>query len=125
LNVAETIQETIEIYVSRLKPGTGVWINSHEIGDLVACDRMAAAGRLFTKEEIRQTLDYVQHVFRESFHSCRYASSEGSYFIHPERECTPACRNHQRRPERALCPSCFVLMTTQGTCSLGCDEETS
>lgn len=80
--------------------------------------------------DLTQTKDYVQHVLRETLHVCRYAVLNHFYVAHEPSVCSATCQTlrrhlapYDRSPDRQLCPTCYVLMTTQGTCSLGCDEE--
>lgn len=123
--LAPRLQTAIQRSVS--VPGCkGDWIDSHAIAELVYAERLAE-GKF--DSTLNQTRDYVQHLFRELYWCCRYAT-ERYYFVHPHKECTPECRA-RRIPERYLdkpeprpvCPSCFIETTTQGTCSIGCDDE--
>ena len=77
-----------------------------------------------------QTRDYVQHCLREMHHGCRYAVGH-LYQIHHDSECSPACRERRDRKQaqvapsvanRAYCPTCYLMLTTAGLCSAGCEE---
>lgn len=69
-----------------------------------------------------QTRDYVLFCIREAPHVCRHQYTEGVYRIHPEPECSPACkekaRQEQRASRRPACMTCFLPTTATGAC--GC-----
>lgn len=69
-----------------------------------------------------QTRDYVLFCIREAPHVCRHQYMHGVYRIHPEPECSPACKEKARQEQRArygpTCPTCFLPTTVTGAC--GC-----
>lgn len=134
--LAEALQtaiiETLDKY-----PGGG-WVDSHAIADrafqfrrlnpdykvskvYAMPDGTTKTFRQQGAPDSSQTLDYVQHLFRELYHGCRYAH-KGQYFIHTDRECGAVCRARRQRLKNAtiritpLCPSCYLRANTDGLC---------
>lgn len=129
LDFKETLSKALQEGIKRAAnvPGMdGAWIDSHAVAKMVFERRV----RMGFSPSPEQTRDYVQHCFRELYWCCRYASDR-FYFIHSHKECTPECRARRlpahlaETPEqpREHCPTCHIQVTTQGTCSMGCDDE--
>ena len=72
-----------------------------------------------------QTKDYVQHVLREiPKHVCRHAVDGHHYQVHVAAQCSDECRvkyaKRAAETRREVCPSCFLELTTDNVCSIGC-----
>lgn len=137
--LAQTLQEALTKTAQHYN--TAVWVDSHLVAQYVfEYRRMTQGSRPFKgaslharpdgtvvkvsdpRANFSQTVDYVQHLFRESYHGCRYAH-EHRYIVHPEAVCGPQCRAHKRRlmamlmqRARAVCPACFMIANLDGRC---------
>lgn len=136
----QAIKDTLAIY-----PG-GSQIDSHIVADVVFQHRAAFNGvrepngpkfwihpdgsirKVYdsARADRQQTRDYVQHLFRELYHGCRYAYQH-YYTIHTEKECGAICRARRERLKASLmrrmplCPDCFMVANLNGRCP-SCDE---
>ena len=101
--------------------GKDATLDSYAITDAVFQRRVAAG-----KDPVwEQSRDYVQHVLRETkHHVCRHAVDGHHYQVHVAKHCSDECRVKyaKRAPtqRRDVCPSCFLELTTDGVCSIGC-----
>jgi hypothetical protein len=143
-NVAECIRGGIQHTIQLIQ--SPVWVDSHYLAKVVYQHRLGAwqqgRGPVHVKCDMAvvpsppdpdQTLDYVQHLFREAEYVCRYAY-EGMYLVHHWKECSPQCREHRnalrehllktiaRQLDLPVCPDCFLKATITSMCP-ACEKD--
>ncbi len=111
------LRDAIE-YALLARPQGG-YVDSYAVADELFEQRV----RLGRDADRQQTLDYVQHLFREASHVCRYADGQHHYFLHEQAQCFTDCnsRKHivqsaQPFEARPLCPDCFIMLPCTGVC---------
>lgn len=118
--VAEKQLIDLAVLTALCDAGDGT-INSYAIADVVFARRRRAGG----DPNWEQTKDYVQHLLREAAHVCRHAVNGHMYQIHEAEVCSTECtsrhQHHQAAPVREHCGFCYLELTTDGLCPLGCD----
>lgn len=94
----------------------GGWVSSYEVANELVRQRRESG-----TVDAKQTLEYVQHLFREADHVCRYAD-EGHYNLHADPQCSAFCDSHRKRTTtvkneaRPMCPHCFLMLPCTGVC---------
>ncbi len=116
----QVLDEAVAITLSNWKGTRGVdyvMVDSHPVADMFFSRRC----RNGEGSDRKQTLDYVQHMFREAGHVCRHADGS-SYRLHSDETCGDACTakylHAAGKGTRPLTNCCFVEETTAGTCPL-------
>lgn len=97
----------------------GGWVDSHQVAEAFVARRTRVRDGGETVDWT-QTKDYVQHLFRNADHVCGHGV-DARYRIHPEPECSPACKARRAWSrtvveKKPMCLECFIELPATGVC---------